>query len=70
VVIPIIGARNTVQLEDNLGALEVTLTEAQLAELDEVSKIEPGFPHDFLASEQIQDIVFGGTQGLIDNHRG
>ncbi len=69
VVIPIIGARNTAQLEDNLGALEVTLSREQLAELDEASKIELGFPHDFLGSEQIRDIVYGGTQGLIDNHR-
>ena len=69
VVIPIIGARNTEQLEDNLGALEVTLSQEQLAELDGVSKIELGFPHDFLGSEQIRDIVYGGTQGVIDNHR-
>jgi aryl-alcohol dehydrogenase-like predicted oxidoreductase len=69
VVIPIIGARNTAQLEDNLGALEVTLSREQLAELDEASKIELGFPHDFLGSEQIRDIVYGGTQGLLDNHR-
>jgi len=69
VVIPIIGARNTEQLEDNLRALDVVLTEQQLAELGEVSKIELGFPHDFLGSEQIRDIVYGGTQELIDNHR-
>ena len=31
VVIPIIGARNTEQLADNLGALDVVLNEEQMA---------------------------------------
>ncbi|UMO99796.1 aldo/keto reductase [Amycolatopsis sp. EV170708-02-1] len=46
---PIIGARTTEQLEDNLGALEVELTASHLARLDEASAIELGFPHDTLA---------------------
>ena len=31
--------------------------------------IELGFPHDFFANEQVQNIVFGGMRDLIDNHR-
>jgi aryl-alcohol dehydrogenase-like predicted oxidoreductase len=69
VIVPLVGARNLEQLEDNLGALDVTLDEDHLARLDEVSRIEPGFPHDFLASDPIRDIVFGGTFDQIDNHR-
>jgi len=69
VIVPLVGARNLAQLEDNLGALDVTLDDAQLGRLDEVSAIEPGFPHDFLASDPIQDIVFGGMFDRIDNHR-
>lgn len=69
VIIPLIGANNLVQLRDNLGALEVTLSAEQMLRLDEASRIELGFPHDFLASDQIRDIIFGGTQGSIDNHR-
>jgi len=69
VVVPLIGARDCLQLKDNLGALEVTLTQEQLAQLSEASQIELGFPHDFLGSQAIQDIVFGGTQDLIGNHR-
>jgi aryl-alcohol dehydrogenase-like predicted oxidoreductase len=69
VIVPLVGARNLAQLEDNLGALDVTLDAAQLGRLDEVSAIEPGFPHDFLASDPIRDIVFGGTFDRIDNHR-
>ncbi|MGW5866434.1 aldo/keto reductase [Streptomyces sp. NPDC055239] len=49
VTVPIIGARTPAQLEDNLGALDVDFTAAQLARLDEVSAIGLGFPHDTLA---------------------
>ncbi|MFJ6700341.1 aldo/keto reductase [Streptomyces sp. NPDC091272] len=50
VTAPIIGARTPAQLEENLGALEVDFTAAQLARLEEVSAIGLGFPHDFLSS--------------------
>jgi aryl-alcohol dehydrogenase-like predicted oxidoreductase len=69
VIIPIIGARKLSQIKDNLSCLDFELTQEQLQRLDEKSKIEPGFPHDFLASEPIQDIVYGGTLSLIDKHR-
>ncbi len=65
-VVPLIGARNATQLTDNLGALDVSLDSNQMNRLDEVSEIELGFPHDFLASDHVQDIVFGGTQDKID----
>ncbi|MFD9890662.1 aldo/keto reductase [Amycolatopsis sp. NPDC059027] len=52
VTAPIIGARTPEQLEDNLGALEVDLTAAQLARLDEAGAIELGYPHDLLASDR------------------
>ncbi len=69
VVIPLIGARNLEQLQDNLGTLDVKLTEGQLRKLDEASRIELGFPHDFLSSEVVKNLAFGGTAELIDNHR-
>jgi aryl-alcohol dehydrogenase-like predicted oxidoreductase len=47
--IPIVGARTAAQLEDSLGAVDTVLTSEMLARLDAVSKIELGFPHDFLA---------------------
>jgi aryl-alcohol dehydrogenase-like predicted oxidoreductase len=50
VVSPLIGARTLAQLEDNLAALDVGFTAGQLEQLDAVSKIELGFPHDLLAS--------------------
>ena len=65
VIVPILGARRTEQLEDNLGALEVELTAAELARLEEVSHIELGFPHDFGADR----LAYGTTRPLIDSHR-
>ncbi len=69
VIIPIIGAKTEKQLKDNLECLNFTLNDDQLNKLNEASKIEMGFPHEFLSSESIQDIIFGGTQDKIDNHR-
>jgi aryl-alcohol dehydrogenase-like predicted oxidoreductase len=69
VIIPLIGANNMQQLDDNLGALDVTLEEKHLERLDEASRIEPGFPHDFLGSDVVQNLMFGGTADRIDNHR-
>ncbi|MBM7091095.1 aldo/keto reductase [Streptomyces sp. SID9913] len=55
----LIGARTPGQLEDNLGALEVDFTGSQLSRLDEVSKIDLGFPHDLLASDHIRAVTAG-----------
>ncbi|MEV0529605.1 aldo/keto reductase [Streptomyces sp. NPDC050439] len=59
VTAPIIGARTPAQLEDNLGALEVDFTAAQLERLDEVSAIALGFPHDLLAGERVRTLIRG-----------
>jgi aryl-alcohol dehydrogenase-like predicted oxidoreductase len=55
----IIGARTPAQLADNLGALDVEFTPAQLARLGEASAIELGFPHDMLASEAMRKVTSG-----------
>ncbi|MFD3911440.1 aldo/keto reductase [Streptomyces sp. NPDC058603] len=59
VTAPIIGARTPAQLMDNLGALEVDLTAAQLARLDEASATGLGFPHDMLASDHVRNVIAG-----------
>ena len=64
-----VGARNLSQLRDNLGALHVELDADQLHRLDEVSRIDLGFPHNFLSDPNILDIVSGGTWEQIDHHR-
>jgi aryl-alcohol dehydrogenase-like predicted oxidoreductase len=69
-IIPIIGARTLAQLEDNLAVLSWELTPEQLARLDEVSKIEYGFPRDFTEGGA-REYVFGEAFDMIDNtHHG
>jgi aryl-alcohol dehydrogenase-like predicted oxidoreductase len=65
VIVPVLGARRCDQLEDNLGALELELTAAELERLEEVSRIQLGFPHDFGADR----LAYGTTRPLIDSHR-
>jgi aryl-alcohol dehydrogenase-like predicted oxidoreductase len=69
VIIPLIGAKTVAQVNDNLACLEFTLTPEQLARLDQVSQIELGFPYDFLTSDGVRDLIYGGTFAQIDNHR-
>ena len=56
---PIIGARTVQQLEDNLGALEVDLSDDQIARLEAVSAIDLGFPHEFLKRPMTRQVAFG-----------
>jgi aryl-alcohol dehydrogenase-like predicted oxidoreductase len=67
VIVPILGAKTVAQLKDNLGALDVTLGPAQLEKLDAASKVDLGFPHDFLV--RARPYIFGKTYPLIDDHR-
>lgn len=60
VTAPIIGARTTGHLENNLGALDVDLSDDQLARLDQVSALDPGFPYTMLAGPYLQAGLFGG----------
>ena len=69
VVIPILGARNLPQLTENLGALEIRLSDDQLATLDDASQVDLGFPHNFLSDPNIRDVASGGSWERIDNHR-
>lgn len=64
-VFPITGARKPEQIQDVVGATEVTLSPEQMARLHEVSKIELGFPHDFISSGA-GEIVYGKVGERID----
>jgi diketogulonate reductase-like aldo/keto reductase len=65
-MIPILGARTDAQLQDNLAVLDWQLNEEQLKRLDMVSKIDLGFPHNFLPGNEY---LFGATFATIDSHR-
>jgi aryl-alcohol dehydrogenase-like predicted oxidoreductase len=64
--IPIVGATKVSQLEDNLGTLSVELNSEQLRRLDEASKIELGFPGDFLNEEGVRLVTYGGFYDKIE----
>lgn len=57
VIVPLVGARTRAQLDDNLGCLDLELAPEDLASLDEASRIEPGFPYDFLGMFERDDVV-------------
>jgi aryl-alcohol dehydrogenase-like predicted oxidoreductase len=62
--IPIIGARKLSHLEDNIGALDFTLTAEQIARLNQASAFDLPFPHRFIKSEMYKNVVDG--QNLIE----
>lgn len=63
--IPIIGARTAAQLQDSLGCLNFQIPTETIQALDAASPIELGFPHEFLATENIRELIFGGQYTKI-----
>jgi aryl-alcohol dehydrogenase-like predicted oxidoreductase len=61
--VTIIGPRDTRQLGDYLGALDVELTDQQYARLTEVSAVPLGMPHDIIAAQQ--DTLLGGDADRV-----
>lgn len=68
VIVPIIGARTADQIKENVTCLQYPLNNEQMTRLENVSQIELGFPHDFLAQSGIRYVVYGNTYSKIDNH--
>lgn len=66
-VIPILGARTVAQIEDNLGALDFTLSDEQLTRLGEVNEFRLGFPLSFLTDDHVRGLIFGETFEQIDH---
>lgn len=60
-MIPIIGATKESQIKDSLACLDIQIPDEFSKELDAVSKIDKGFPHEFLSDPRIRNIIFGGT---------
>lgn len=65
--IPIIGSRKVSQIVDCLTAVNFTIPEDTLTRLSDVSAIELGFPHEFLASKEVKTVLFGGTYESIQS---
>lgn len=64
--IPIVGARKVAQVKDSMGAASVKLTQEHIEQLDKVSQVELGFPHQFLASDQVKDLVYSEARSRLD----
>jgi len=58
----LLGASKLEQLEDNLDALNTQLSPDQINRLDDISRVEMGFPHAVLANPSIKQMIFGGVE--------
>jgi aryl-alcohol dehydrogenase-like predicted oxidoreductase len=65
-LVPLLGARTAAQLDENLGALDLELDTGALARLEQASAIPLGFPSEFLADQEVVELIFGRTRSLID----
>jgi aryl-alcohol dehydrogenase-like predicted oxidoreductase len=63
-LVPIIGPRTLQQLETNLTATEITLPDDQFANLEQVSQVTLGVPHEVNQATRPQ--MAGGRAALID----
>lgn len=61
---PILGARSAAQLQDTLGALDLTLPDHAVRRLEAATDFTLGFPGDFLA--QTDQAVFGEASARLD----
>ncbi|KPH10865.1 oxidoreductase [Chryseobacterium sp. ERMR1:04] len=61
--VTILGVKNLTQLDDNLESLSVILSNEQIQQLNEVSNIELGSPHEVIANSQQR--IFGENSGLM-----
>lgn len=68
-LIPILGARSTAQLRDNLSCLNVILPEEYMRTIDEMTAIDLGVPAAMLNSQRALNMATGGQPTLLDNHR-
>lgn len=64
-LIPILGANNLAQLEGNLGALQVELSDEQAQRLERVSAVALGFPHEALSAEGYGLRIAAGRPELL-----
>jgi len=58
-VIPIIGARTVLQLEDNLGCVDLELTSGQIEALDQLTALAPEYPQTVLGSDFFRTMMYG-----------
>ena len=65
--IPLLGATNPRHMQSNLESLSLTLSADHMTVLSDASRINLGFPHDFL--EGTRAVTYGGYADEIDGER-
>ena len=65
-IIPVVGSRKVTQLMDILGCLGFSLNNEQMNRLNEISRLELGYPHDFVREETTRQMIYGDMESLID----
>lgn len=65
-VLPVIGPRTRAQLDDNLAAATLKLSDNQLRRLDELTAVSLGYPHELLAAAEQRAIMTGNRWEHID----
>lgn len=64
-IIPILGCRTLAQAQDNLACLNFQLSDSHMEELDALAEFKLGFPHGFLKSDHVGNLIFGETLPLL-----
>jgi aryl-alcohol dehydrogenase-like predicted oxidoreductase len=57
----VLGARTMEQLDDNLAAAAFSLSDEQMARLDDATKPDLGYPHSYLKSASVTKFLYGGA---------
>ena len=65
-MITLFGARTEKQCIDNLGVLDLQVDQEIMDELNVISAIELGYPHDFLNTDRVKQIVYGNQLPNIE----
>ncbi|GLV79340.1 aldo/keto reductase [Streptomyces hygroscopicus] len=66
-IVPILGATKEKQIEDSLGCVDVLLSDEQLARLEELSRIELGYPHDLMRDPvTLRDMYGPNWNDIVD----
>jgi len=68
-IVPIIGARTLVQLQDNLDAINVQLDTAQISALDDLAAPDPAYPQAMYASEFFRTLMYGEAWDKLELDR-
>jgi len=67
--IPIVGARTPEQIHDNLGAVELQLSDEHFSALEQVSRRPVGWPHYFFGSRSQRGFTYGEVLDSLETRR-